>query len=78
MIKVGDYVVVVSGDYGWTVPGSWGKVIKDGITKRSVSVVVKFAWVNQKNTTDLDEFIIENKHLSPVTKLHRLLYGIED
>lgn len=77
MIKVGDYVVVVGGDYTWTVPGSWGRV--EAITNdRLRPVRVRFEWVNQQYKSDSDTFMIKQKDLAPLTKLHKLLYGIDD
>jgi ribosomal protein L24 len=75
VIKEGDYVIVVSGAYNWTVPGSWGRVIR--AIKGQRTVMVEFEFVNQPQVISMNQFVIETKHLAPLTKLHKLLYGIE-
>ena len=75
MIKEGDYVVVVSGTYSWTVPGSWGRYVV--AFPSPSSVLVKFEFVNTPPYITENEFFVEAKDLAPLTKLHKLLYGIE-
>jgi ribosomal protein L24 len=74
VIKEGDYVVVVSGKYGLTTPGSWGRVRV--LVNTDHSVLVKFEFITTPHVTG-DEFVIQSIDLAPLTKLHKLLYRIE-
>lgn len=75
-IKRGDLVIIKSGNYGFTNPGSFG--IAGRFEPLYKNILVNFLHIVGKDVPSQMEFGIPIKDLRLMTKLEKLIHGIED